>query len=241
MAQIVLGNSAPREVHPHDPENPEHVARLAARGGEVVGGEHHIPLDPTVSNQTVVEFPDETPLAHLLPTLQHLWHRHSGAAAGWVTVVGERAEAIKTLVESHFGIASPDGPTMLVTNAGLDVISAQISGAASATAVAKWMAITANSAAAAATDTTLTGEIATAGGGLIRAVATYAHTTGASTYTLTITYTANSSDVLPVTVAKMGVFDASAAGHLVYETLLSATATLSSVGDQLTITETVTV
>jgi len=102
-----------------------------------------------------------------------------------------------------------------------------------------WMALTANNVAPASTDTTLAGEIATAGGGLVRKVATYAHTTGAASYTLTGSYTANGSDVLPVTIAKMGVFNSSAAGRMPFETLLSATATLSASGDQLTVTETV--
>lgn len=128
----------------------------------------------------------------------------------------------------------------MLTNAGKDMIAAQVAGAASATAVAKWMAVTANSTAPAAGNTTLAGEITTAGGGLVRKVATYAHTTGTSTYTLTATFTANGSDVLPVTLAKRGVLDAASAGNLVFETLLSATATLTASGDAVTITDTVT-
>jgi hypothetical protein len=104
------------------------------------------------------------------------------------------------------------------------------------------MAITANATAASATDTSLTAEITTAGGGLIRQFATYAHTTSASTYTLTGTYTANGTDSLPVVVAKMGTFDTitPATGIMLHETVLSSTATLTASGDQLTITQTVT-
>lgn len=102
-----------------------------------------------------------------------------------------------------------------------------------------WMALTANTTATALTDTTLAGEIATAGGGLIRKVATYAHTTGAASYTLTASYTANGSDVLPVTVAKMGAFNSASGGRMPFETLLNSTATLSSSGDALTVTDTV--
>lgn len=107
-------------------------------------------------------------------------------------------------------------------------------------AAANYIALTANSAAPAAGDTTLTGEIATASGGLIRAQATPAHTNGTSTYTLTHTFTANGSDVLPVTIAKIGVFNASTVGTMMFETLLSATATLTASGDQIVVTETVT-
>jgi hypothetical protein len=103
------------------------------------------------------------------------------------------------------------------------------------------MGITANSTAPAATDTALAGEITTAGGGLIRQYAALAHTSGASSYTLTGTFTANGSDSLPVTVAKMGTFDTlgGATGIMLHETLVSPTATLSASGDQLTITQTV--
>ena len=126
------------------------------------------------------------------------------------------------------------------TTVGTDFAAAQLAGAASATAVAKWMALTANATAPAAGDTTLTAEIATASGGLVRAVATYAHTGGTNTYTLSNTFTANANDTLPVTVAKIGVFTATSSGTLVFETLLSATATLTASGDQVTVTQTVT-
>lgn len=127
----------------------------------------------------------------------------------------------------------------LKTNAGNDFQAKQMAGSASATAVAKWMAITANTTAASATDTTLTAEITTAGGGLLRQAAVYAHTTAAASYTLTGTFTANGSDSLPVTIGKMGVFDAASTGNLVFETLVSPTATLSASGDSLVVTETV--
>lgn len=108
---------------------------------------------------------------------------------------------------------------------------------------AHYIALTANTATPAPTDIVLTGEIVTPGGGLIRASAAYGHTTGVATYTLTNTFTANSSDTLPVTIAKIGVFNqlAGPGGTMVFETLLTpSSATLSAPGDQLTITETVT-
>jgi hypothetical protein len=69
-----------------------------------------------------------------------------------------------------------------------------------------FMALTANNSATVGTDTTLTGEITTAGGGLIRKICSYAHTASTSTYTEAVTFTANGSDTLPVTVAKAGMF-----------------------------------
>ena len=105
-----------------------------------------------------------------------------------------------------------------------------------------FVAITANSSAAAAGDTALTGEITTAGGGLIRKLGTYGHTTGAASYTITSTFTANGSDSLPVTIAKAGYFNTltGASGRMAFETLITpATATLSASGDQVTLTQTV--
>lgn len=108
-------------------------------------------------------------------------------------------------------------------------------------AAADYLALTANNTAPSAGDTTLTGEITTASGGLVRAQATYAHTTGASTYTLTKQFTANVSDSLPVTVQKVAVLNASSGGLMPWSSLLSPTATFSAPGDATTITETITI
>lgn len=132
------------------------------------------------------------------------------------------------------------GPTALLTNGGRDGLHAQHLATSAQPAAFNYVGLTANSVAPAAADTTLTGEIATAGGGLIRGQATYAHTAGTNTSTLTKTFTANGSDTLPVTVAKVGVFNASTAGTLGYEDLLSSTATLSVSGDSVTVTFTLT-
>lgn len=130
----------------------------------------------------------------------------------------------------------------MLTNAGRDFVSKQVAGAASATAVAKFVGITANSTAPAAGDTSLTGEITTAGGGLIRQTGVYAHTNGTATFTITSTFTANGSDALPVTIAKRGIFDQLAlGGTLVYEALVSPTAVLAAAGDSLVLTDTVTI
>lgn len=110
---------------------------------------------------------------------------------------------------------------------------------------AAWfMGLTATATAPAGADTSLAGEITTGGGGLIRKICPYAHTAGTNTYTLTPVFTANGSDTLPVTIAAIGVFNsmvsADTATTLLFHTLVSPTATLSASGDQLTITETVT-
>lgn len=130
----------------------------------------------------------------------------------------------------------------MLTNAGRDFVASALGDrSGSRAAAADYIALTENSGAPGAGDTTLTGEITTGGGGLVRAQATYAHTNGQATYTLTKTFTANGSDSLPVTIAKIGIFNASSSGTLAWETLLTSTATLSAVGDALTCTETITI
>ena len=111
------------------------------------------------------------------------------------------------------------------TNAGADfqarVMADTASTGTGVYAAANYIGLTANATAPAAGNTTLTGEIAS--GTLNRAQATYAHTNGTNTYTLTKTFTSDQS----VTIAKIGVFNAATAGTMVS-------------GDQLQITETVT-
>lgn len=128
----------------------------------------------------------------------------------------------------------------MLTNAGKDMIASQLANTSTQAAACNYIALTANNASPAAGDTTLTGEIATASGGLVRAQGAYAHTGGTNTLTVTKTFTANGSDVLPVVVAKYGLFNASSSGTLGFESLLAATATLSASGDQLTVTVTIT-
>ncbi len=127
----------------------------------------------------------------------------------------------------------------LRTSVGIDHQADSMATTGTRPAPANYMALTANATAPAAGDTALAGEIATTGGGLIRKQATYAHTVGTNTYTLTAAFTANTSDVLPVTVAKIGTFNAGSGGTMNFTTLLNATATLSASGDQLTVTQTV--
>ncbi len=106
-------------------------------------------------------------------------------------------------------------------------------------APACYMAVSADSSAIAGTETTVPGEIATPGGGLVRGIASFGHTSGASTYTLTKTFTANSTDNFPVTLNKVGILNAAAAGRLVFLTAVPTPPTLNVAGDAATITDTV--
>jgi hypothetical protein len=106
-----------------------------------------------------------------------------------------------------------------------------------------YMAITTDSAAANATDTTLPSEIVAASSGCLRKLATVAHTTGVASYTVAATFTYTSTDQTfgSRIIAKMAIFNSvvGATGRMQFETLLGSTATLTATGDQVTITDTV--
>ena len=202
-----------------------------------------VTLDPLINHTTEIVVPDEhlADLDRLVAEVALAWSLHSRAVPGWLTVDPTNEEVVAALRAGLKMPPAPEGPTMLVTDAGHDFAAKQFSGSASATAVAKWIALTANTGDPAGSDTTLTGEITTASGGLVRAAGSYAHTTGTTTYTVSNTFTANGNDSLPVTVAKLGLFDASSTGNMVLETKLGTTATLSASGDTLAITWTITI
>lgn len=163
------------------------------------------------------------------------WAGHKVCIGGVFGIVVSNTGTVLT-IDRWYNPATPGGSAGTTPSSGVYQILAGC-------AEAIYIGLTANASAASATDTSLTAEITTAGGGLIRKIAAFAHTTGVASYTLTAVFTANGSDSLPVTVAKIGVFISlisAAAGMMLFETLLSATATFNSSGDQLTVTETVT-
>lgn len=132
----------------------------------------------------------------------------------------------------------------LRTNAGTDW-QASIMGNSAATGAgtgvsraADYVALTENATAPAAGNTTLATELAV--DGLSRAQGTYGHTNGTNTYTITRAYTFTRASAVDRTVAKIGVFNASSTGIMAFETLLSASQLLQTNGDQLTVTQTVT-
>jgi hypothetical protein len=138
----------------------------------------------------------------------------------------------------------PWAPKHLRTNAGTDwqarVMGDSVtSGAGTSTMrAADYIALTENSTAPSAANTTLTAEVAV--DGLTRAQGTYAHTNGTNTYTITRSFTFTRASAVDRTIAKIGVFNASSSGTMAFETLLSASQLLQANGDQLTVTQTVT-
>lgn len=124
------------------------------------------------------------------------------------------------------------------TKVGVDAIFEQTFSAGVQPACFFWVAISKNATAVSASSTTLSEEIVTSEGGLIRKNATYAHTTGTATATLTVTFTANTHDALPITVKKFAIFNKEkTGGTMCIETLLTE-ATFSAAGDNATLTET---
>lgn len=123
----------------------------------------------------------------------------------------------------------------LVVNAGLNWL-ADIMGSTSTPAVntqCNYIALTNSAITPAAGDTTLTGEIVA--NGLSRAQATYAHTSGATTFTLTKTFTATGAQS-----AQAGaVFTAVSSGTMCFEDTFTS-ATLAT-NDTLSITWTITI
>jgi len=104
-------------------------------------------------------------------------------------------------------------------------------------APARYIALTENASAASAASTSLTGEITT--GGMGRALATYAHTLGAATFTLTKSYSVTAS--FPA-IHRAGLFQVSTASSalLSAETVLNADVNVVN-GDTLSLTWTWTV
>lgn len=182
--------------------------------------------------------PEDRHYAVALNELEQVAQVHAGGTLPAWFVSSD--PGLQAAAARHFGCSEGE-PTALLTNGGRDALHAQHVGTSAQPAAFTYGALTANTGSGfAGTDTTLAGEITTAGGGLIRAAMTYAHTAGTNTSTLTKTWTANGTDVLPVTIASWANFNASTAGTLGEEDPLNATATLSISGDSVTITFTLT-
>lgn len=144
---------------------------------------------------------------------------------------------------SVFGRINDNTATVLTVDAWLNAdgtagstpagTSAYVIVPGSGTAV--FIALTTDTGAPAAGDTVLTSEITT--NGLERAIASYAHTNDAANYTLTKVFTASGTHTA---VHKAGCFTNLLAGIMVFETNLSADATLQT-SDTLTVTWTVNI
>lgn len=127
----------------------------------------------------------------------------------------------------------------MINTGGKDFQAAQMFSTVAVANGANYIALTANATAPAYADTALTGEFVAASGGLNRVIATYAHTAGTGTVTLTKTFTANANDGASNTVNKGGLFATSSGGALIFEDPMPSPPTLVS-GDSIAVTWTVT-
>lgn len=122
-----------------------------------------------------------------------------------------------------------------ITNVGQYVISRQTAcGATNAPKCGNggvYIALS-NDSSGAVTDKTCSGELTS--NGLSRTLGTYAYTNGTNTDTITATFTYLTSSH-STTISKVCMFDAASGGNLFAESLLSPTATVSAVGDIVTI------
>lgn len=101
----------------------------------------------------------------------------------------------------------------------------------------RYMAITTDSGAASAADTTLASEATTNGAG--RALATYAFTPGATTFTLSKVWSITGTLTALHKIGLLTAATLTAAGILVFEAVMNLDATVGN-GDSLTATDTVT-
>ena len=160
----------------------------------------------------------------------------AGSKPDWVS---SNDPALASELAKHF--CCPLGePVAVFTNAGRDALHEQHLKSTQPAAF-KYGALSKSAAAPAAGDTTLSEEITTAEGGLLRAEMTFAHTAGTNTSTLTHTWAANAKDTLPVTLKRWANFNKTESGGTIGESdELSTSATLSASGDSITVTFTLT-
>lgn len=150
-------------------------------------------------------------------------------------LAGKLPNYVDIEVRDRFGNLKQSGRSVnLRTNAGLNW-QADVMGNTTQPQEAQYIALTTNTGAPAAGDTTLTGEIST--NGLARAIGTYTHTTDVASYKISKTFTATGTHTA---VHKAGLFDASSSGDMVFETNLSSDVSLVN-GDTLTIEWTVNI
>ena len=153
----------------------------------------------------------------------------------WANIISNTATVLT--IDQWYAPATPGG------SAGSTPGATTVYVIADGGSVSAWfIGITSTNITPAAGDTSLSGELTT--NGLGRKIAPFALTSGTSpaTYTLTPVFTYSSSGA--VTVYALGAFlsnvKSDTTDTMVFETSLSASATVNNSGDQITVTETVT-
>ena len=157
-----------------------------------------------------------------------------GARVGRHRVMSESAARVPNMV--HIVARHKDGTIFydkwvhnLRTNAGINWQFGQMAGTTAA--VCTYIALSNDSGTPAATDTAVASEITT--NGLARANGTASHTTNATSYTISYTFTATGSQ----SAQKAGLLNASSSGTLCFENTFAQVSMAS--GDTLAVTWTV--
>lgn len=156
------------------------------------------------------------------------WKGHVVATGSVYGVISSNT-ATELTVDKWYTPSSPGGAAASTPSGG--IVYVIVAG----NQPAFWIALTTNSDAPSAGDTSLASELST--NGLARKAATYAHTDSTAVYTLTATWTCSGGTQ---TINKIGIFNQSASGRMTYETAVSSAPTLIN-GDQLTVTDTITI
>lgn len=120
----------------------------------------------------------------------------------------------------------------LRTNVGIDFVADALSFSPQP-APANYIAVSTDAGAPLVGDTVLASEVV--GNGLTRALGTYAHTSFATSFTVEKVFSVTGG---PQTINKAALFNAAAGGVLVFEALLSSSATVTT-SDTLTISWTI--
>ena len=123
----------------------------------------------------------------------------------------------------------------LRTNAGINW-QADVMGNGTQPASARYIALTENATAPAAGDTTLTSELAVEG--LSRALGTYAHTTDATSYTISYLFTKTGATAR--TINKYGLFNAASSGTMPFESAMPNPPVLTA-ADTIAVTVTINI
>ena len=160
---------------------------------------------------------------------------YTGASVG--TIISNTAEVLT--VARWENIGSTRGGAV-----GAQPVDTAAFSIASGQTPAAWVAVSANTEAVKASNTTLKGEIGSpkeesSEFGLVRKLAVFKYI-GTNEYEVKVTFTAGTKDTVPVTLAKIGIFNAQNGGVMMFESLLTATAEIKESGDSVQITDIVT-
>lgn len=241
MATVILGNPNPQHQHPGETQRrkAEHLNQSETRVELWDGIDDPKAVELALSTDNdrdltsrAARLADEHQrYAVAVHEIEHLWDVHAkGVRPSYVA--SDDPELQKALA-AYFGC--PEGQYVaLITNGGRDALHGQHWGTSAAAAQFNYLAISSATTGFAATDTTLASELTT--NGLARAQATFAHTAGTNTSTLTKTWTYTGST--SQTIGSCATFNASSAGTLGEEDALSSSITVSTNGDTATVTYT---